>query len=358
MQRRQWLQTAVSLLAFPCSAFGSAAEFACDVAVFGGSTGGVAAALAALRNGMRVVLTDESDWIGGQLTAQAVPPDEHPWIEQFGCTRSYRAYRNAIRDYYRAHYPLTASARARTDLNPGNGSVSRLTHEPRVSLAVLEAMLAPYINTGQLTILLEHVPDAATTAGDRVTSVAIRDLKIGAKRTVTAKYYLDATELGDLLPLTNTEFVTGTESQGQTGEAHAAPHPQPGNNQSFTFCFAMDYLDGEDHTIERPQEYEKWRAYVPQLIPPWTGALFSWTVCDPRTLGARNVFFDPSPNGKTRDGLNLWTYRRIADRANFTPGSYASDITLVNWPQNDYWSGDLITGTPEKGASTYITPSN
>src|SRR5205823_9990411 len=99
-------------------------ELSADVAIIGASVGGCAAALAALRNGMRVVLTEETDWIGGQLTSQGVPPDEHPWIEQFGCTRSYRDYRNAVRQYYRRHYPLTEPARARTELNPGNGSVS------------------------------------------------------------------------------------------------------------------------------------------------------------------------------------------------------------------------------------------
>jgi len=26
----------------------------------------------------QVILTEETGWIGGQLTAQAVPPDEHP----------------------------------------------------------------------------------------------------------------------------------------------------------------------------------------------------------------------------------------------------------------------------------------
>ena len=34
-----------------------------------------------------VVLTEEYDWLGGQLTSQAVPPDEHSWVEQFGVTR-------------------------------------------------------------------------------------------------------------------------------------------------------------------------------------------------------------------------------------------------------------------------------
>src|SRR5438270_12027676 len=149
MNRRIFLQQTVSLLALP--RLFAQAELQCDLAVIGGGVGGFAAALAALRNGMRVILTEETDWIGGQLTSQAVPPDEHPWIEQFGCTRSYRAYRIAVRDYYRRHYPLTEPARARTEWNPGNGSVSRLTHEFHVSVAVLEAMLAPYAGNGQLT---------------------------------------------------------------------------------------------------------------------------------------------------------------------------------------------------------------
>jgi NADPH-dependent 2,4-dienoyl-CoA reductase/sulfur reductase-like enzyme len=59
--------------------------------------GGFAAALAAASMGKRVVVVEETDWLGGQLTSQGVPPDEHPWIEQFGCTRSYRRFREGVR---------------------------------------------------------------------------------------------------------------------------------------------------------------------------------------------------------------------------------------------------------------------
>src|SRR4051812_12176237 len=65
--------------------------FSADVLVVGGGLGGVAAALAALRRRRRVFMTEEYEWLGGQLTSQAVPPDEHCWVEQFGVTRSYRA---------------------------------------------------------------------------------------------------------------------------------------------------------------------------------------------------------------------------------------------------------------------------
>ena len=81
--------------------------------VAGGGLGGVAAALAAAARGAGVVLVEETAWLGGQLTSQAVPLDEHPWIERFGATARYRALRDGIRAYYRAHYPLTAAARAR-----------------------------------------------------------------------------------------------------------------------------------------------------------------------------------------------------------------------------------------------------
>lgn len=349
MRRREFLSYGASLTVLP-KVLARSKEYGCDIAVIGGGTGGFAAALAALRNGMRVVLTEETDWIGGQLTAQAVPPDEHRWIEQFGSTGSYRQYREGVRSYYRQHFPLTEEARRRINLNPGNGSVSRLTHEPRVSVAVLEGMLMPYLSTGQLQLLLRHQPVSATVNGDRVTSVTVKDLESDGTRVITAHYFLDATELGDLLPMTKTEFVTGAESQTQTGEPHASSTPEPANSQSFTQCFAMDYLEGEDHTIEKPTDYAFWRDYVPDMKPAWAGKLLSWVATHPITLKQREAYMEPNPETASgRAGMmNYWIYRRIADRHNVTPGSSRSDITLVNWPQNDYWLGDLLTSTPEQ----------
>src|SRR5262245_16696587 len=101
-------------------------EFSADVIVVGGGLGGCAAALAAAKSGLRVIMTEETDWIGGQLTSQAVPPDENPWIETFGGTLTYLELRRRIRDYYLRNYPLSAPARSKPFLNPGNGFVSRL----------------------------------------------------------------------------------------------------------------------------------------------------------------------------------------------------------------------------------------
>jgi hypothetical protein len=356
MRRRRFLEGCgvglAGLLAAPAGvpAAGRAAspkprEIAADVVIAGGGLGGCAAALAALRNGWTVLMTEPTDWVGGQLTQQAVPPDEHPWIERFGANASYAALRRGIRDYYRHHYPLTAEALARPDLNPGNGGVSKLCHEPRVALAVLTAMLAPYASAGKLSVLLEHAPTRAETRGDRVIAVTARDQRSGDERTLTAPYFLDATELGDLLPLAGVEFVTGFEARAETGDRNAPQTAQPDNQQSFTCCFAMDYLDGQDHTIDRPAEYDFWRSYVPKLNPPWPGKLLAPDATHPVTLKSRPLEFDPTGAGK-----GFWVYRRIADPRNFRPGTYLGGITLVNWPQNDYWLGNLVGVEPAEAA--------
>ncbi|MDZ4783219.1 MAG: FAD-dependent oxidoreductase [Planctomycetia bacterium] len=355
MRRREFHQLAVAG-AFACAGIvprqilGAERELGADLAIVGGGVGGCAAALAAARAGLRVVMTEETDWIGGQLTQQAVPPDEHPWIESFGCTRSYRQFRDFVRDYYRRHYPLTPDAYARVRLNPGNGGVSRLCHEPQVALAVLEEMLAPHVSSGRLRILLNHEPISAEVDGDRVRAIQVRDRDSGDLRTLVAPYFIDATELGDLLPLANVEHVVGAESQAETGEPHAAATADPLNQQAITCCFAMDYLDGEDHTIERPAEYAFWRDYSPELRPAWPGKLLSLACSDPKTLEVRRTGFNPA--GDT-DGMNFWVYRRIADPVNFAAGTYGGGVTLVNWPMNDYWLGPLV-GVPANERANHI----
>ncbi len=321
-----------------------AKELKANLVIIGGGLAGCAAALAAARNDLRVIMTEETDWIGGQLTAQAVPPDENQWIETHGGTRSYQELRTRIREYYRRNFPLTEAARGKKELNPGSGDVSRLCHEPRVALAVLNEMLAPFVASSRVQILLRHVPVSAATQGDKVEAVRVRSLESGNEFNLIAPYFADATETGELLPLTKTEYVTGAESQKETGELHAKPEAEPQNMQAFTCCFAMEYLPGEDHTIEQPREWEFWRDYVPPIKPPWTGKLLDLVACDPRNLKPRKMGFDPVA------ATGYFRYRRIVDRKHFTVGTYAGDVSLVNWPQNDYLPGNPFECAPDVAA--------
>lgn len=305
-----------------------------DIAIIGGGIGACAAALGAASLGRRVLLTEETFWIGGQLTNQAVPPDEHPWIEEYGATASYRALRKGVREYYRRHLPLTSRALADPRLNPGNGWVSRLCHDPRVAVAVLNEMLAPHRVSGRLIVMHPYRPLRAWTHGDRITGVEVRGLSTGRNWLIEADYFIDATPYGDLLDLADVEHVLGAEARAETGEPHAAEKADPRNQQSITACFAMEHLPGEDHTIDKPAQYELWREFEP---PGWPGRLLSWTSQKPETHEplTRMLF-------QSEDDKPWWRFRRILDKTNFTEGFAASDITVVNWPQNDYWFGPVV----------------
>jgi hypothetical protein len=40
--------------------------------------------------------------------------------------------------------------------------------------------------------------------------------------------------------------------------------------------------------------------------------------------------------------FDLWQFRRVLAREQFEAGAFASDVTVVNWPQIDYWEAPLL----------------
>jgi hypothetical protein len=295
-----------------------------DVLIAGGGAGGVAAALAAARLGRRVILTEETDWLGGQFTTQGVPPDEHQWMETFGGTRSYRTLREHVRDYYRRLYPLTPESRFDPELKLGASLVTRISAEPRAWLAAMEGLLAPYRAAGRVICYFKHKPIAVHTDGDTVRAVTFLDRGSGVERTFSAPYVLDATELGDLLPLGGVEYVIGRESRAQTGEPHALDgDPQPRSMQAVTHVFAMDHFPGEVLTIDKPDLYDEFKSsfryrqnaegrFDPHLFPEPSTASFS-----------------------------QWAFRRVLYAAQFAPGFMLSDVTLYN-AMNDFPDGPIV----------------
>ncbi|MBE3578017.1 MAG: FAD-dependent oxidoreductase [Limnochordales bacterium] len=347
----------------------------CEILVVGGGMGGVAAALAALSQGASVIITEPTLWLGGQMTSQGVSAlDEHRWIETFGGTRTYYALRNGIREYYRKNHRLSEKARAAEHLNPGNGWVSRLCFEPRAALAVIAQMLGPYVKQGKLQVFYGTTPLRVERHGRRLTEVAFRQrltpvqaeaLRAGripgvdpagaetsgrpavppwlltaeeaeaagytdTEFTVVPEMVIDASELGDLLPLAGLPYRSGAESRAETGEPHAKEKANPNWVQSFTYTFAVEYRPGENHTIPKPEGYEQFRDSQPYTFKLWYGDKVGWKTYR---------MFEHPPGGPAP----FWTYRRLIDRENFE--DMPNDIAMINWPGNDYRSGNLIDRT-------------
>lgn len=316
-------------------------EFA-DVVVIGGGLGGCMAALAVAKMGLKVIMTEETDWLGGQLTSQAVPPDEHKWIEIYGCTATYREFRDRVRQYYRDNYQLTKEAKENDTLNPGNGWVSRLAHEPKVALKVIGDMLAPYMNSGKIKVLYNYKPQEAITEDDVVKSVTVTHIRKAQKIELIGQYFIDATECGDVLPIAGVDYVSGAESRKDTGEPHALEEANPIDMQSFTYVFAVDYVEDGNFIIDKPEQYEFWREYMPSFshFP-----LFSWYATDADDTSKLKQF-TLFPN---KEGIpSLFTYRRILDTENLDGDLYEGDISLINWAQNDYFLGPIYEVTEEE----------
>ncbi len=307
--------------------------------------GGVAAALAACQAGLDVVLTEATDWLGGQMTSQGVSAlDEHKYIEEIPPTQAYAEMRQRIRQHYITKYAAPAIMPAESGefvgkpLNPGNGWVSHLCFDPRVGEQVLQDMLAPHVANGRLQILLGHEPVRAEIIDDKVMLVETRcigsDSTAAAslqRTSIRAKVFLDATELGDVLPLTNTAYVTGAEAHSDTGEPHAARTANPNEVQGFTYCFAVEHHAGESHVIEQPAHYEQLRD-----AQPFTFTLYGHDQ-QPR-------YFRMWRNNAEQGLLPFWTYRRLMDAMLLDPTGARGlrDVALINWPGNDYFGANVI----------------
>ena len=305
-----------SLAVLPVDPRASAGIEKCEILVAGGGTGGVAAALAAARNGRHVVLLEETDWLGGQLTSQGVSAlDEHEHIESFGGTRSYYELRNAIRQHY-------------GQPNPGNCWVTRLAFEPRVAVGVLDRMLQPHVDSGRLTVLRRTKLVAATVDGDRVAEVVAMGLENGRLVRFRPQLVIDATELGDLLPLSGTEYVVGAETVTQTGEPQAQPkEAKPHCVQSFTYTFACERRpDGESHVIPRPEKYEHYRDAQPYSLKI---EVHGGEIYGEESGWLQYSLYEQLPG--TKGGL--WTYRRLVEK---------KSLTMFNWPGNDYRDRSLL----------------
>ena len=300
-----------------------------DIAVIGGSTGGVQAAIAACVMGKKVYMCEATDWIGGQLTSQAVPPDENMWIEKQGATKSYHAYRDAVRAAYKAMPEASDLMKSKDKFCPGASWVSRVAHSPKLAHKLLCEAVKPYIDAGLLTLEIETEAVSAEVDGDTVKSVTVRH-KDGSTDVICAEYFLDATDCGDLLPMTGTEYRIGSEAKSEYNEPSAPEVADSEDHQPITWVAALA-LEKERTEMPKPANYDFWlkRTREDRQILSWVGH-----GKDGKVLFG---FYD---NDVKPGSLGMWTYRRIVHAPYYTDGR--PEVTLLNWPQNDYEFGNVI----------------
>jgi hypothetical protein len=306
---------------------GNVEEVSCDALIAGAGMGGVSASLALAARGHSVCLTEETDWVGGQATAGGVPAlDENRFIEFAGGTRSYMRFRSGIRDWYRQNRALTSRAKLWENLNPGSCYVSALCFEPRVGVDVLEQML----RQPKLTVYRRTAMFAIERGGAMIEAALAWQFDRRAVIRFRPRFVLDATEMGDLLPLAKVPYVVGSEAKSDTGEPDASAKANHACVQSFTYPFLLERGSAAGATATKPPDYD--------AIVKRQG--FSLRVNYPQELGWKGLVQyrmfgedPPVPNNMSPGPFFPW--RRVLDARNFE-SSVPHDVALINWPRQDY----------------------
>lgn len=305
----------------------------CDVVIVGGGMGGLAAANSLVRLGANnVCLLEETSWLGGQMTSQGVSAlDENALVESTGACRSYKELRDNIRKRYKELGATDGGARFEPWLDPGNCWVSRLAFEPKVGLDQINKLIEQPIRDRKLKLFLRSRAVATKIERQKIRSVLSVNLDTGNFIEFRCRFCIDATELGDVLPLVKLAYSTGAESRLETGEAHAPLDARPDNVQDFTYPFVVEFRKGESHTTAKPPLYDEFKSV----------GKFSFN-------GYR--MFDcaklSSAAGSEYELLPFWEYRRLIAASNFPEQTYPNDIAMINWDSNDLRGQNIIDKPP------------
>ena len=302
----------------------------CDVIVAGGSTAALAAALSSAREERLTCLIEPTDWPGGQMTASGVSAIDFSHINVKGHSMGRESQRpeNLEKTFYDWMQALPG--------NPGACWVSDKCYEPKT---LIETQVFPAINDEPyLKVFLNTVVKSVTTKGRQIESLtAISRTPIKGSgyerylsediadwyspsnsknfiktpitfigRNNSMQVFVDATEFGDVLVLSGSEWLQGTEASDGALE-----------NDNDTCCQAIVYPIAAVLNSEPVNEGENpFKVEHPEFYSfKTTSRTFSWD--------------------------EIWRYRRLKGRP--LTGPTSGDISMQNWnPGNDYPHGYLF----------------
>ncbi|HSU53013.1 MAG TPA: FAD-dependent oxidoreductase, partial [Candidatus Dormibacteraeota bacterium] len=186
-----------------------------DICVYGGTAGGVAAAVEAARMGKSVVLLEPGSHIGGLTSGGLGATDIGNKAAIGGISREF--YHRVALHYAndeswtlekREDYFKNRSAPpAATDLRAGDATM--WTFEPHVAQDILFQML----NDAKAPVLLQHRLGSVKKDGTRIAEIITENGKV-----FRAKEFIDASYEGDLMAKAGVSYSLGREANSDYGE--------------------------------------------------------------------------------------------------------------------------------------------
>ncbi|MEL6193169.1 MAG: FAD-dependent oxidoreductase [Bacteroidota bacterium] len=200
-----------------------------QVLVVGGGASGTPAAIQAARMGAKVILIEETPWLGGMLTAAGVGATDGNHKLPSGL---WGEFRQMLYDYYGGPDSVFT------------GWVSNTLFEPQIGNMMWTQLVEaePNITRYHGYRITEVLKD-----GDKVTG-AVFEGKDGEQLSISSDILIEATELGDVLPLAGAGFTTGTDTPEDPYNEHI---------QDLTYTAVVSFFpDSVDVRIPEPPGYD------------------------------------------------------------------------------------------------------
>jgi hypothetical protein len=356
-------------------------EETCDILVAGGGLAGAATAYEGLLAGRTVCLTEITDWVGGQISAQGTSALDERETQRslLFYPRGYLELRRRIKEHYGR-------------LNPGGCWVSYSCFMPYDGHKILFEMLQDAASRGKGTlkwfpntvikelgitpavagnavggqqiksaIAIQHKPATntppintetlSTTIEDayryensaRFNKTIIRFIpkplnQSSAKPRPVDWYVVDATETGELIALADVPYRLGIDPRTSLEPSSGSPTGDAYCTQGFTYTFAME-------ATKEPQQHQGPSFY--QQYAPYYSYELQRLASFPLVFSYRQIR-SMRPDEK-----------RPADTKNFP--IYPGDISMQNWTWgNDYRPGssqdNLIYSRAQLSANGQLQP--
>ena len=256
-----------------------------DVIVIGGGAGGTSAAIQSARNGAKTLLIEETDWLGGMLTSAGVSAVD-------GNYKLPSGFWGEFKDSLVSHYGSLEALKT--------GWVSNTLFEPRVGNQILKSIAK---NENNLKILFSTEVNSVTKLDFHKTENYSFNVK-SSKGNFLSKVLIDATELGDVLPMIDEDYDLGMDSREMYGEDIA---PEKNNDiiQDLTFVMILKNYN-KSVKIDKPKNY------------------------DPSEFYCSTASINCPESDKA-----LWTPKQMMNYGELPNGKI-----MINWPiyGNDYYS--------------------
>ena len=206
-----------------------------DVLIIGGGAGGTSAGIQAARMGAKVLIIEKTPWLGGMLTSAGVSAIDGNHKLPSGI---WGEFRSKLRDYYGGSKALATGWVSHTLFEPsvGNKLLQEMANHPNLEIA---------FNSDYTNIKKDGNGWVVTYKKNR------------KSHNVNAKILIDATEIGELLPLVGADFRLGMDAQNDTGEKEA---PDVANNivQDITYVLILEDVNttkGRKGLVKKPKNY-------------------------------------------------------------------------------------------------------